>query len=653
MNRLANENSPYLRSASNQKIDWYPWCEEAFERAKAEDKPVFLSSGAMWCHWCHVMSRESFEDEEVAEILNKHFISIKLDRDERPDVDRYYQHVVSAMTGGGGWPLSVFLTPDKKPFYGGTYFPLNERFGIPGFKRLLMAISEAYRLKKEEILHSSDELVSVLKQKFTTKGVLDKNSIERALGIILGQRDTINGGFGYAPKFPMPGVIEFLLSRYYLTEDKEIGTFLKKTLTAMAKGGIHDHIGGGFHRYSTDSAWIIPHFEKMLDDNVWLLRNYLDGYMILNHDRFKEVAVGIINFIMSELTDTSGGFYASQDADVTSDDEGGYFTWTKEDLMDALEEQEYNVISRYYLDERGSMHHDHEKKVFFEAKDIEEISKELSIDADRVSSILRMARKKLFNLRNKRQKPMIDRTKYTSLNGMAISAFFKAYLILNDERLRSFAFKSLEWILRNNTDGATVFHTKNVNGFLSDYVNLADACMSAYEVSEDKTYLEKSEAIMKSCIDKFWDKDEGGFFDIEEPLLGVRLKGIDDTPHPSPNAQAIILLIKLSSILDNGLYRKFAEDTICAFAHNIENMGIHAGYFFNALDFYFNMLELTFYADTPLDFKKAIISAPYPYKAINYSASGGGFMRLCLKGICYDVIKTYDEFLQFLKNKKS
>ncbi|MCX7965487.1 MAG: thioredoxin domain-containing protein [Syntrophorhabdaceae bacterium] len=652
MNRLSKENSPYLRHASEQKIDWYPWCEEAFERARAEDKPVFLSSGAMWCHWCHVMAKESFEDDEVAEILNKHFISIKLDRDERPDIDRYYQNAVSAMTGKGGWPLSVFLTPDKKPFYGGTYFPLNEKFGILGFKTLLKAIIEVYQLKKDEIKRHSEELVEILGQRIKTKGVIDSKIISKAVDIIMDQTDTINGGFGVAPKFPMPGAIEFLLNRYYMTEDKHLGAFLIKTLSAMAKGGIYDHIGGGFHRYSTDSAWIIPHFEKIIDDNVWLLRNYLDAYSIFKIDKFKEVASGIINFIMDELTDTEGGFYTSQDADVTPDDEGGYFTWTEKELKEILDEQEYIVISKYFMDKRGSMHHDHDKKVLFEAGDLEEVSKELHMDTGEVLSIIKKAKQKLFFHRSKRQKPTVDKTKYSSLNGMAITAFFKAYHVLNDENIYSFAFKSLDRIIKENTKENTVFHSKNVKGFLSDYINLADACMSAYEASKNKGYLERADAIMGSCIEKFWDKDEGGFFYSEDVIHGMRLKGIDDSPHPSPNAQAIILLLKLSSILKSNLYRKFAEDTLSAFINNIENMGIYAGYFFNALDFYFNMLELTIHADTSSELKKDVIIAFYPYKVIAYSDSEG-FVQPCLKGTCYHEMKTYNEFLHFLLNIKS
>jgi uncharacterized protein YyaL (SSP411 family) len=289
MNRLANEKSAYLKHAAKQGINWYPWCEEAFERAKKEDKPIFLSTGAIWCHWCHVMARECFEDEEIGRLLNNHFITIKLDRDERPDIDRLYQQAVSIMGVGGGWPLSVFLTPEKKPFFGGTYFPPEDRQGRPGFKKVILAVSEFYKSKKDEISEYTTRLLTSLHPESLKPEEIDEAIIENAVSKIISDFDPQNGGFGSAPKFPMTGAVEFLINRSVLKGEKSAGHAVKKTLESMARGGIHDQLGGGFHRYSTDEFWIIPHFEKMADDNAWLLRNYAGAYTVFEEDEFKEV----------------------------------------------------------------------------------------------------------------------------------------------------------------------------------------------------------------------------------------------------------------------------------------------------------------------------------------------------------------------------
>ena len=349
MNRLAQEKSAYLRHAAQQKIDWYPWSEEAFEKAQKEDKPVFLSSGAIWCHWCHVMAKESFEDDEVAELLNDRYVAIKLDRDEHPDVDRRYQQAVTVMGANGGWPLSVFLTPEKIAFYGGTYFPVTDSFGKPGFKTLLKAMSEFYKTRKDEVYESSRKFHDFLKQQSPKKGKVSEVLVGEAVKSIMKGFDKTHGGFGSSPKFPMSGAIEFLLNRYFFTKDQTIEYALKKTLIAMASGGFYDQLGGGFHRYSTDEAWTVPHFEKMTEDNAWLLRNYADAYSLFDDEFYKKIAENIIFFIRSELSRPDGGFYASMDADVTPDDEGGYFTWTDDEVRRTLTADEYAVFSLYFM----------------------------------------------------------------------------------------------------------------------------------------------------------------------------------------------------------------------------------------------------------------------------------------------------------------
>ncbi len=451
MNHLANERSPYLRHAADQPVDWRPWSDEAFDLARQEDKPVFLSTGAVWCHWCHVMAKESFQDEEVARLMNEFFVCVKLDRDERPDIDRRFQLAVAAMGSGSGWPLSVFLTPDRKPFFGGTYFPPEDLHGRPGFKSVLRSVSGFYRSRRGEVEDFADRLREALKPDRFQSGGLQKQALTDAVATILTQYDPKNGGFGASPKFPMPGALEFLIRRHPLTQDGPfVELAIRKTLESMARGGFHDQLGGGFHRYSVDEAWTIPHFEKMADDNAWLLRNYVDAYALFKDERFKAVAQGIIRFSRDVLSDPAGGFFASQDADVTPDDEGGYFTWTDDEFREALTAEEYAVLSRHLLDPRGAMHHDPSHQVLFTAREPREVAQELALPLDSVERIISDGKEKLLRARNERPAPFIDRTLYTSLNGMFIASFLRAHRALKDPWLLEFSVASLNRILREH-----------------------------------------------------------------------------------------------------------------------------------------------------------------------------------------------------------
>ena len=550
MNRLSGEKSPYLRHSAHQKIEWYTWSDEVFERAKKEDKPIFLSTGAIWCHWCHVMAKECFENEEIVEFLNEHFINIKLDRDERPDIDRRYQQAVGAMGFGGGWPLSVFLTPDRKPFFGGTYFPPEDILDRPGFKRVLRAVVDFYKEKRDEISQYSEELMNSLKPKSLLSGEIKESMINEAAANILPIFDPQHGGFGSAPKFPMSGTLEFLINRYFFTRNESLGYAVKKTLEAMAKGGFHDQIGGGFHRYSTDEAWIVPHFEKMADDNAWLLRNYIDAYFLFGDNYFKEVAEGIIHFLRDVLSDPEGGFYASQDADVTPDDEGGYFTWKDEDFRRVLNDEEYKVLSLHFLHERGSMHHHESKKVLFVVREAKEIADMLTRDIHKVQESIISGKDKLLKERNSRKAPFVDDTLYTSLNGMLITAFLKAYRVLKEGYLKDFSLKSLQRIMKRNVIKNELFHTEGIKALLDDYIYFVEALIASYEVTGDSSYLQIADEHMELCIKKFWDSEGGGFFDTEEEIVGLRLKAIEDIPHPSANSLGIILLLKLYYMTD-------------------------------------------------------------------------------------------------------
>ncbi|MEW6585225.1 MAG: thioredoxin domain-containing protein, partial [Nitrospirota bacterium] len=590
MDRLAKEKSPYLRHAAHQKINWYPWSEEAFEQARKEDKPVFLSSGATWCHWCHVMARECFEDEEIADALNEHFISIKLDRDERPDIDRRYQQVLTAMGYGGGWPLSVFLTPDKIPFFGGTYFPPDDAHGRPGFRKVLKTVSEYYLSHRRELSASSQQFAEALKTRHPAGGEIDSKSIDEAVGKALSHFDPQNGGFGLSPKFPMPGIVTYLLNRFFVTKAESTGYAVRKTLEMMAKGGIHDQVGGGFHRYSVDSEWIIPHFEKLADDNAWHLRVYTDAYAVFGSEYFKEVAMGIIRFLKEVLSDPAGGFYASQDADVSPDDEGGYFTWTDRDFKRALNDEEYKVLSLHLLHERGATHHDPSKKTLFVAEDIREIVSKTGLDRQTVLTIISNGKSKLLAERNSRKPPFVDKTLYTSLNGMLISSFLKAFRIFREDGLKKFALKSLRRIVSLYLKDRELFHTDGVKGVLDDFIYLIEAFVAAYEVTGEAAYSQSADKLLQLCMVKFWDSEGGGFFDTDVDVVGVRLKGVEDLPHPSANALGIMLMLKLHFMTGKKEYREFAETALKAFSSTAEQAAVHAGTYYCSLDTFFSMM---------------------------------------------------------------
>ncbi|MEW6570989.1 MAG: thioredoxin domain-containing protein [Nitrospirota bacterium] len=647
MNRLSKEKAPYLRHSAYQKIDWYPWSEEAFEKARQEDKPVFLSSGAIWCHWCHVMAKECFEDEEIVRLLNENFINIKLDRDERPDIDRRYQQAVAAMGSGGGWPLSVFLTPDKKPFFGGTYFPPEDSFGRPGFKRVLKEVTEIYKSKKKEIHEYSNKLTEFLKSKPPPPGEINESLIDSAVAGILSHFDPQNGGFGSSPKFPLSGVIEFLLNRFFFTGKESFAFPVRKTLESMAKGGFHDQLGGGFHRYSVDASWIVPHFEKLADDNAWLLRNYVDAFCLFGYGYFREVAEGIIDFTVRTLSDPNGGFYASQDADVTPEDEGGYFTWTDEDFKRILKDDEYKVLSLHLLHEKGAMHHYPNKRVLFVSRDAGEIVRETNLDIQTVTSIIKHGKRKLLEERNKRKTPFIDRTFYTSLNGMMISAYLKAYRRLKIDKLRDFALISIERIMNNHFRNDQLFHTKGIKALLDDYVYFIDALIAAYEITASKKYLDSALVLMELCIQKFWDKVNGGFFDTDTDLVGIRFKAIEDIPHPSPNSVGIMLLLKLFYITEKKGYRLHAGEALENFSLKAKESAINTAYYFCALDAYYNMLKLTLQTVPSSALAEAAIFSFYPYMSLVYGEDRGLAIP-CRKEICYEPIDDSETLREFM-----
>ncbi len=634
MNRLANEKSPYLQHAAHQKIDWYPWGDEAFERAARENKPVFLSSGGVWCHWCHVMAKECFEDDEVALFLNSLYIPVKLDRDERPDIDRRYQQAVAAMGGGSGWPLSVFLTPERRPFYGGTYFPLEDRHGRPGFKKILLAVNEFFNRQRGDALQYADRVMSALKPEPTEPGDLSPAALDDAERAVMAHYDPKNGGFGEAPKFPMPGAVSFLLRRAAARQDPALVSAVRTTLDRMARGGVRDQLAGGFHRYSTDEAWLVPHFEKMADDNAWLLRNYLEAYAVLGDEGYRAVAEGIIAFTRDVLADPAGGFFASQDADVTPDDEGGYFTWTDGQLRGVLSEEEYRVLSLFFLDQRARLAHDPEKRVLSITRKPSELSAETGLTEADVTGVIDRGREKLLAERGRREAPFVDRTLYTSLNGMYITSFFLASRILDDPALRDFALRSLDRILKERVIAGAVMHSDDVPAFLDDRIYLIEALVAAYEATGDAAFLDRAQRFMDGCLDDFGDRN-GGFFDTADAVLGTRLKHIEDTPHPSANAVAATVLIKLHHMTGREHYREAAEGTLRAFASSAAAMGVHAGTYDCALDAWFNTLKLTVEADPESDLARAARKVCGRPVDVVYSNDRGRVLP-CVNETCFD-----------------
>ena len=601
LNALARASSAYLRSAMHQPIQWHEWGEEAFATAEREGKPVLLDIGAVWCHWCHVMDRESYESAETAALINREFIAVKVDRDERPDVDSRYQLAVSAISGTGGWPLTVFLTPDGKPFYGGTYFPPEDRYGRPSFQKILLAIAEAYRERRDEVLKSADEFMHMLHHAEGFAGRHGEFS-PRIVGVMVQSAvaifDEKNGGFGGAPKFPHASAIDLLLDWYARTREERVSTVITTTLTKMSKGGMYDQLGGGFHRYSVDERWIVPHFEKMSYDNSELLKNYVHAYQVLGYEHYLRVAGDIVRWMDEWLSDRErGGFYASQDADINLDDDGDYFTWTADEARAVLSPDEFQAIALHYdIGEHGEMHHNPAKNVLWIAMLADEVAGKMGRDITDVHDLLAIARAKLTAARLQRPTPYIDKTVYTNWNALCISAYLHYARVTRRPDARHFALRSLDRILSEAWDADRglshviaysdpAAERRFIPGLLDDYAYTAIACLDAYEVSGDFSYFRFGRQIVDEMIRRFADPTSGGFVDTEGSLddqaklgaLSARRKPFQDAPTPAGNPCAAIALLRLYAYTNDTTYRDKAEDTLEVFAGVSEQFGIYAG----------------------------------------------------------------------------
>ena len=608
-NSLDRAHSSYLRSALHQPVDWHEWSEEAFAKAAAEDKPILLDIGAVWCHWCHVMDRESYEDPTLAELINRHFIAIKVDRDERPDVDSRYQAAVQAISGQGGWPLTAILTPDGRPFFGGTYFPRHDRYGRPGFDRVLLTMAEAWKTNREDALESAKSIVAAIEHGETFSGrggSLSLEIVDKLVESALKQFDPRHGGFGTQPKFPHPAALDLLIDIASRTGNEAARQAATTTLTQMSRGGIYDQLAGGFHRYSVDERWVVPHFEKMLYDNAGLLANYAHAFQSFVDADAARVAQDIIRWLDATMTDRErGGFYASQDADINLDDDGDYFTWTLDEARAVLTVDELAVAGPYYdIGELGDMHHNPQKNVLHRKYSIAEVGKSAGRSIGETAELLHSANQKLIAARKLRPEPYIDKTIYTSWNALAISAYLQAARVLDLNDARQFALKTLDRIVAEGwnpsaglshviaypeTEGHVAPH-KAIPGVLDDYAFLVHALLDAWEATATRSYYDHAMLIAETMVERFYDVAGGGFFDTANTsgaalgVLNARRKPLQDSPTPAGNPSAAAALLRLEALSGRADFREKAEDTLENFAGVVEHFGLYAGTYGLALE---------------------------------------------------------------------
>jgi uncharacterized protein YyaL (SSP411 family) len=588
-NRLINEKSPYLLQHAFNPVDWYPWGEEAFAKAREEDKPIFLSIGYSTCYWCHVMERQVFENEEIAELMNKKLICIKVDREERPDVDRIYMTAVQTMTGSGGWPLSVFLTPELKPFFGATYLPPTEQYGRPGFPQIVKRIGELWKYDRKSLLESGEQIYQHLKNYSESQSAVAVNDsiLHRCFAQLTSNYDSVYAGFGSGPKFPRPVAVNFLLRYYYRTENVVALQMALQTLHKMAEGGMYDHLGGGFHRYSVDGQWRVPHFEKMLYDQAQLIISYLEAYQITHDEFFASVARDVLNYVLRNLTSSEGGFYSAEDAESALDysrpeekEEGAFYLWTTSELQQHLSNDEYEIFCYYYgVNVPGNALHDptgvfQGKNILYVANDINTTAIKFGKSPDEIKTILHSIRQKLLSLRELRPRPHLDDKIITAWNGLMISAFAKAYQVLGEQEYKTAAVRTAKFILAQLYDAqnGTLLRRyrqgeARYEGTLQDYAFFVQALIDLYESSFDLEFLEMGLTLTTKQIEVFFDSTHGGFFDTPKEVssLILRLKEEYDGAEPTGNSIAALNLLRLAHITNSDEWRFLAQKTIEAF----------------------------------------------------------------------------------------
>ena len=570
-NSLINETSPYLLQHAYNPVEWYSWNDEALEKSKKEDKPIFLSVGYSSCHWCHVMAHESFEDDQIAKIMNEHYINIKVDREERPDIDDIYQRACQMYTGTGGWPLSAFLTPDQKPFYIGTYFPNESRHGLPGFGTILLRLADGYKNRRSEVNSSSQEFVTALRDSATdvasdTETILEKTIINEAAVTLLQLADNLYGGFGSAPKFPNASNLLFLLRAYDYSGITKYRDFVNFTADKMDSGGIHDHVGGGFARYSTDQRWLVPHFEKMLYDNALLSTLYSELFSITSNPNYSNVLHKILRYVQREMTSSEGAFYSSQDAD-SEGEEGKYYVWSYKELKEVIEHDVFEIFTdRFGVTQGGNFEG---KNILNKYTSIQRLADRYSKSQQWINEHLESSLEQLYQIRLNRIKPGTDRKILTSWNGLMISGFISGYKVTGNSSYLDSARKAVNFIESNLKNRGSrlnrVFNkVSKISGYLDDYAFYVDALINLFSVDSKSHYLEKAIEYTDTMIAHFWDPKTNDFYftpDDNEKLI-VRTKNHYDLAIPSGNSVAISNLIKLYYYTQNKDLLSKAEQMI-------------------------------------------------------------------------------------------
>jgi uncharacterized protein len=587
-NRLIREKSPYLQQHAHNPVDWYPWGDEAFEKARRDDMPIFLSIGYSTCHWCHVMERESFENEAIAELINRWFVPIKIDREERPDIDRIYMQYVQATTGSGGWPMSVWLTPGLKPFVGGTYFPPDNRYGRAGFATVLERIADAWRKDRAQIIESSDKVMKQLREQAAGSAPSDR-TIDTSLPDSAFQQfrrsfDSKLGGFGGAPKFPRPSVLNFLLRYGHRTKNEEALDMVATTLIAMAKGGMNDQLGGGFHRYSVDAYWFVPHFEKMLYDQAQLVTSYLEAFQITGNDAMEMAARRTLDYLIRDMTAPEGAFWSAEDADSAPDaaqprekTEGFFYIWSWREAFELIGEEHANWFAfRYGMERSGNVQNDPHQEfiglnILFQAHTCEETAHHFDREPAEVAHALAFAEQKLFEARTKRPRPHLDDKMLTAWNGLAISAFAKASAILNEPRYEEAARHAAEFVVSRRSHDGGLIRCFAIDGMLDDYAFLAQGLLDLYETTFDFRYLEEAIALTDRQRALFEDPESGGFFASAQPDASnlMRMKDDYDGAEPSGNSIALMNLLRLHRITGREDFEISAQRLMSAFGERI------------------------------------------------------------------------------------
>jgi uncharacterized protein len=592
-NHLINETSPYLLQHAHNPVDWYSWGDEAFQKAKSQNRPILLSIGYSACHWCHVMERESFEDEKIAALMNDLFVNIKVDREERPDLDEIYMNAVQMLTGRGGWPMTVFLTPEGKPFYGGTYFPPEDRYGVPGFPKILQGVANAYREKPQDVERSVEQILAALQRmslSTESQQLFSSDIIGQSAEQLAQAYDTDHGGLGKAPKFPNVGVYELFLRHYHHSKGSRFLEMVTHTLTKMAQGGIYDHLGGGFHRYSVDEKWLVPHFEKMLYDNAQLVRIYAQVYCVTAEPLFKQLVDATMNYLMREMLHTEGGFYSTQDAD-SEGKEGKFFVWTEAEITRLLGEETSEIFCRIYdVSEEGNFE---EKNILHPILTLEQASKFFRRDLKEIESLVADAKAKLFQEREKRPKPFRDEKILTSWNGLMLSGFAEAIKISPHPSYLEAVNRTVDFIFSKMFRDGHLLHTyksgtAKILGYLDDYAFLAAGLLDLFEATVNRAHLDRALELAEIMLHEFWDEAGGGFFYTgrSHERLIAQSKPIFDGSVPSGNAVATQVLLRLYHYTGKEDYLKRAERILRAYYNAMENQPFGFAHMLAALDFY-------------------------------------------------------------------